>query len=200
MSETLAVILTVAVGLIAVVQVGLIVIALWAIRRAQVEMAALSNALLTAVQQVEQTAAEVGELTADVRETIGHARQAVANVGAVVGAGRSLIEGALGSALLRRFGLGRGRLGGAAAAGVTQALISAAVAVYKAVQARRAGPPTQAAAGAPAGGRAAAPAPGSQAQRTPLRAGWARRIASREVSMQVPPLPPVVGGGPGIGA
>ena len=199
MPATLAWVLTVAVGLIAIAQVGILVVAVSAIRRLDAEVGALSGAMLAALQRVEQTAAEVGDLTADMRETVGHARQAVAHVGAVVGVGRSLVEGALGSAILGRFGLGRTRAGGAAAAGAAQAVISAAVAVWKAVRARRAASPGRTASEAAPTARftdTAVP------PRKPLRAGRARRVASREVSLEGPevPVPPVSSGGPGVGA
>lgn len=200
MSETLAVVLTVAVGLIAITQVGLLLVAVSAIRRLDAEMGTLSGAVLATLHRVEQTAAEVGELTADVRDTVGHARQAVAHVGAVVGAGRSLVEGALGSALLRRLGLGTGRVGGATAAGVTQAVISAGVAIWRALRARRVASPVAGADAAATNGAVPAGPPAASApERAPLRAGRARRLASREVSVPVPGTPPV-GGGPGVGA
>ena len=193
-------VLTVAVGLIAVAQIGLLLVAVSAIRRLDAEMGALSGALLAALQRVEQTAKEVGELTADVRETVGNARQAVAHVGAVMGAGRSLVEGALGSALLRRLGLGTGRMGGAAAAGVTQAVIAATVAVWKALRARRAVSPPAGVDAAAANGAVPVGVPPAAPARAPLRAGRARRLATREVSLPGPDVPPMSGGGPSVGA
>ena len=179
-------VLVVAVVAIAVAQIGLVIVALVVGRRLLAQLVPLLAALTEATAHLQEATDRFGALAEQANETIGAGHHALAQVGAFVGAGRSLIERAVGAALLRRLlpaGLGgvAAAAGGAGTVAAVKTGIDLAIGAWRAVAAHRArrraegGPPTGTRAGAAALAQTAATA-GAAAVRPRLRAGNVRRL------------------------
>lgn len=165
MASGWAALLTLSVGLLALAQVGVLIVATIAARRLLSELRTVRAEVAASLTALDATVTEVGALAAEARETLDGARRTVRQVGAVLGAGRSLVEGALGAALWRRLLGGSGGVGASGSSAVRVA-VDAGMAVMRLVMERRAQRRAQAASAEPE------PAP----SRPALRAGAARRI------------------------
>lgn len=192
MGATTAVVLTVAVVAIAIVQLGLLVAGLIAGRRLLAQLVPLLAALTEAVAHLQAATDRIGDLAGQTGETVAAARQAAARVGAIAGSGRSLIEGALGAALLRRVLPGAGAAASGSGAAV-KAGFDLALHVYRAVAAHRAarhgatGPPPGSVAGAAAlAGGGVAAAKTEAPTRRGLRTGTIRRLPVPEGGRDAP--------------
>jgi len=139
MGETAGTVLVVAVVVIAVAQICISVLAFVAGRRLLAELVPLLTALTEATAHLQEAADHIGALAEHTGATVVQARRAAAQVGAIAGAGRSLVEGALGAAILRR--LAPGALGGTAAGGASAAAVKTAIelvmGLYQTLAARR---------------------------------------------------------------
>lgn len=139
MAGTTGTLLLVAVAVIALVQVGLLIAALVAGRRLLRELVPLLSALTEAVGHLQTTVDQVGTLVQDTDATVQQARRTAAQVGAIAGAGRSLLEGAIGSAIARRIVPGVAAAG-VASGGTLSAVrtgIQVATALYRVIGRRR---------------------------------------------------------------
>jgi hypothetical protein len=126
----LAVILTVAVAVLAAVQCVLLAVVLLGLRRLEGEVSAT-------LRRVEQAAGEVGALAADLRATVGQARRTAEHIGVLAGAGRRVVEGALGAALLRRLLPAAAQRGDGLASVLAELGGQAVAAAWRAMLARR---------------------------------------------------------------
>ena len=95
--------LSIAVALMALVQLAWLIVGAMVARRLIGEMAALRATATEAAGKVQQLAERLESLTADASGAIAQARAAAEQLGAVAGAGRSLVESALGKALWRKL-------------------------------------------------------------------------------------------------
>jgi hypothetical protein len=158
-------ILVTAVVAIAVVQIGLLVLAIVVGGRLLRELAGLSAV-------TNDTLVRVGALAEEATGGIQQARAAASRVGALLGSGRSLLEGALGATVLRRLlsrrggerGAGGGGLG-LGALGTAGTVAEAAIALWRALSGLRRRSPSE----EPAAANDAPPPPQSGLGTGPVR-------------------------------
>ncbi len=174
--------LSIAVALMALIQLAWLIVGAIVARRLMGEMTALRTAAAEASAKVQQLTERLESLAADAGGAVAQARAAAEQLGAVAGAGRRLVESALGKALWRKLAsnprLAR-VLGGSGALSPTTVASAAklAVGVWRAVAARRK---------ARRGARPE-PTPGSAAARPVLRTGPVRRADAPPAA--TPPTP-----------
>ncbi len=139
MNGTAGSVLVVAVTLIAVAQIGLFLYVLATGRRLFAKLIPLLEAVTEASRHLQETLDRVGALAEQTGDTVEQARRAARHVGAIAGAGRSLVESALGRAIVRR--ILPSALGATAPVGTSPVLrmgVDVALGLYQAWIARKA--------------------------------------------------------------
>ena len=176
--------LSIAVALMALIQLGWLIVGAVVARRLIAEMAALRATATEAAGKVQRLTERLESLATDASSAVAQARAAAEQLGAVAGAGRSLVQSALGKALWRKLAasprlariLGEGTVLSPSTVGSAAKL---AMGVWRAVAARRR-----------ARRRASRPEPqpGGGAARPLLRTGPVRRAGAPRLDA-TPPTP-----------